>query len=320
MCHTKPRLRDIVVSAIVMCSIASAGTPEQESSPMAKGLLHLRAAETRRSSEPDAQVDEAAFDLQLGQADKRPLSLRDDQTGVRDDPPPEVEGTRQKRNMGWEFELAPYMWMAGVDVTSAVGPIETSGEADFVDLLKNLDIGAMLHFEGRRDRWGFILDGLYIRLSDEAGARVGPVGVRGIDVEGTLEMTVIAGSVFYRFGEAGRSFDAIAGVSYFRIDIGIDAGPLPSIAGDKEWLDPFIGGRVGLDLSEKWFLSVRGDIGGFGVGSELIWDVTASLGYRLSKRATLAFGYRHLDVDYEDGRFEFDAQFSGPYVGLVLRF
>ena len=67
-------------------------------------------------------------------------------------------------------------------------------------------------------------------------------------------------------------------------------------------------------------MSLRGDIGGFGVGSQLTWDVTASVGYRMSDTATLLFGYRHLDVDYQDGRFKIDGQFSGPYLGLSFRF
>ncbi len=85
-------------------------------------------------------------------------------------------------------------------------------------------------------------------------------------------------------------------------------------------MDPFLGGRLLLDLSEKWALSLRGDIGGFDVGSELTWNVTALLGYRLSETMTLGFGYRHLDIDYEDGDLVFDAQFSGPYLGLSIRF
>ena len=65
---------------------------------------------------------------------------------------------------------------------------------------------------------------------------------------------------------------------------------------------------------------LRGDIGGFDVGSKLTWDVRASLGYRLSERTTFLFGYRHLDINYEDGIFELDAQFYGPYLGLSFGF
>lgn len=133
-------------------------------------------------------------------------------------------------------------------------------------------------------------------------------------------MAILEAAVFYRFGDASPSFDALAGVRYVSIDLKVDPGPLPTLSRDKDWADPFIGGRFQLGLSERWLLSLRGDIGGFGVGSDLTWNVTALLGYRLSKRTTLAIGYRHLDIDYANGNFEFDAQFSGPYLGLSFRF
>jgi hypothetical protein len=157
-------------------------------------------------------------------------------------------------------------------------------------------------------------------LSDDAKVRAGPVKIRGIDIDGGLEMALIEAGLFHRFEFERWYFDALAGARYVRIDVDVDAGLLPTFSRDKDWVDPFIGGRFRLDLSEKWAVSLRGDIGGFDVGSELSWNATALLGYRLSERTTAAFGYRHLDIDYEDGDFMFDAQFSGPYFGLSFRF
>ncbi len=85
-------------------------------------------------------------------------------------------------------------------------------------------------------------------------------------------------------------------------------------------MDPIIGGRFHMSLSERWLLTLRGDIGGFGVGSDLTWNVAARLGYRLSERTTLAFGYRHLDIDYDSGKLELDAEFSGTFLGMSLGF
>ena len=133
-------------------------------------------------------------------------------------------------------------------------------------------------------------------------------------------MAILEAGLFYRFGKAERHFDALAGVRYLRLDVEIDAGPLPTLSGDKDWVDPFVGGRFRLGLSEKWALSLRGDIGGFDVGSELTWNVAAVLGYRLSEKTTMVFGYRHLDIDYDEGNFVFDGQFSGPYLGMSFRF
>ena len=260
----------------------------------------------------------------------RALSLRLDQSDVTDEPSSAGRDSPGEDDAGWSFQLAPYVWMAGVKADAGVGPFESSGEADFIDLVKKLDIGAMLHFEGRKKRWGFILDGLYMNLGEDATARVGKVKVRGIDIEGGVKMALLEASVFYRFGDAGLSFDrfekkglsfdALAGVRALFVDVEIELGPLPTFSRDKWLVDPIIGGRFHMGLSERWLLSLRGDIGGFGVGSELTWNASALLGYRLSERTTLAFGYRYLAIDYSSGNLELDLEFSGPFLGISFGF
>lgn len=75
-------------------------------------------------------------------------------------------------------------------------------------------------------------------------------------------------------------------------------------------------------LSDRWDLSLRGDIGGFGIGSDFTWQMTALLGYRFplfGADATAAIGYRILDQNYDDG-FEWDMTLHGPVLGLGIRF
>jgi opacity protein-like surface antigen len=71
-------------------------------------------------------------------------------------------------------------------------------------------------------------------------------------------------------------------------------------------------------------LHVRGDVGGFAVNedaSELTWNVYVGPGFILSENMTLLAGYRWLDIDREKGSdTEADLTFSGPMVGLYIRF
>ena len=43
-----------------------------------------------------------------------------------------------------------------------------------------------------------------------------------------------------------------------------------------DWLEPFVGGRFILALSNRVALTVRGDVGGFGVGSDLTWSLVGA--------------------------------------------
>ena len=58
-------------------------------------------------------------------------------------------------------------------------------------------------------------------------------------------------------------------------------------------------------------------VGGFGVGSDLAYQILVGLLYPLSDSVQLGIGYRHLDLDYEDGDFAYDVATSGPIAGIV---
>ena len=102
---------------------------------------------------------------------------------------------------------------------------------------------------------------------------------------------------------------------------------LPSsvtLNGDESWLDPIVGGRVRWDVSDRLTFGVRGDIGGFGVGSDFSWNVLGVVEYEFAPNVALIAGYRALAVDYTEGAgadaFEFDVTLHGPILGLAIRF
>jgi len=227
-----------------------------------------------------------------------------------------------KRSDDWEFTLAPYLWASSLRIKADAGPISATSEACFSELLKHMDMGAMLRFEGLRDdRWGFYLDGTYISLGDDGHARVGPFRIRGIDVDAQMTMAWLDFGGMYRFGKQGRSFDLMLGGRYMYMATDVSIGPF-DLDNSNDNVSPVVGGRVQYDLSDKWLVSIRGDVGGFGIGNaaDLVWGATALLGYRLSDRATLGFGYRYYDIDYSKGRLDADVQLYGPMIGVAYRF
>jgi len=130
------------------------------------------------------------------------------------------------------------------------------------------------------------------------------------------------------------AIDALAGVRYFDVESTIDVemtpgglGLLPRSASfhlDEDWFDPIVGARITLAIGEHWMVGVRGDVGGFGVGSDLAWNLVVGAQYRFNHRFALSFGYRILDIDYDDGsgsdRFVLDAQMRGPFIGFTFSF
>ena len=65
---------------------------------------------------------------------------------------------------------------------------------------------------------------------------------------------------------------------------------------------------------------LRGDVGGFGVGSDLTWQVEGSLGLQVTKNIWAEAGYRALGVDYEADGLIYDTITHGAQVTLGLSF
>lgn len=259
-----------------------------------------------------------SYDFSASYAESSPAALGqlaggDDEPAAA--PPPKPSGD-------WEFTLAPYLWASSLRTNADVGPISITSEACFTELLKDLDMGAMLRFEGLRDdRWGFYLDGTYLSLGNDGRARVGPFRIRGIEVDAQITQAWLDFGGMYRFGKQGRSFDLMLGGRYSYMGTDVSIGPF-DLDNSNDNVSPVIGGRVQYDLSDKWLVSLRGDLAGFGIGNaaDLVWGVTALLGYHINDRTTLGFGYRYYDISISSGRLDADVQMYGPMVGLAYRF
>ena len=62
-------------------------------------------------------------------------------------------------------EVCVYVFATGIGGDLGVGNVEADIDVGFDDILKNLDIGAMIYAEHRRDKWSFIADAAYLGVS-----------------------------------------------------------------------------------------------------------------------------------------------------------
>ena len=65
-------------------------------------------------------------------------------------------------------------------------------------------------------------------------------------------------------------------------------------------------------------------VGGFGVGSQLAWQVFPAVSYRFTPLLEIEGGYRAIGMDYENGsgneKFVYDLTTYGPQLGLKFHF
>ena len=246
--------------------------------------------------------------------------------------PPAIAQSTGGDTERWQYELVPYFWAAGMkgDVKSGNLP-QTSVDIDFSDIWDNLDFGAMGTFEGRKGRWGFLFDAIYMKISTSATASrtgPGPIGATATAAADLkLEQAMLSAAAVYRVSDGPTATDLVGGLRYTKIDAeaSINAslfGQTGFVArsGDKDWVDPYIGVRVQHPVADRWTLVGYGDIGGFGVGSDFTWQALAGVSYDFSKSVSGKFGYRYISVDYDKSGFLYDMDSYGLFAGVGFRF
>lgn len=224
---------------------------------------------------------------------------------------------------GWQFAVAPYIWAAGIEGKLATLPPAPAIDVDvgFSDILKNLDIAFMGLSEFRYGRFSVLLDLTYTRLEAKEDTP-GPLFSDAKLVSTAAFATLTAG---YRIISEPQGFvEPFVGGRLWYVDTQVKLGS-GLLAGrkrsdDEIWFDPIIGIRGRANLGGGIFVSGYFDFGGYGVGSELTWQVYGGLGYELSNSWSVFAGYRYLSVEYDRDGFLYDIDQHGPMTGVTYRF
>jgi hypothetical protein len=233
-----------------------------------------------------------------------------------------LAGPAAAQTSGWSFAVSPYAWVPGITATvdTAWGTVEVDKSSS--DVLSKLDAAFMGVVEARNGRWGLIALLFYADLSQSQAT---PLGLLFSQARIETEAKALSAYAAYRIHEDERvSIDLMAGlrVNSLDIDLSLSPGVLPgqSFGIGETWVDPLIGGRVRFAITDHWFATAFADVGGVDVGSDLTWQVFASLGYQFDDRWSVQGGWRYVGIDKEiDGR-DVENDFSGPLLGFTVRF
>jgi hypothetical protein len=93
-----------------------------------------------------------------------------------------------------------------------------------------------------------------------------------------------------------------------------------SISRQDDWFDPYVGLRGRYNFNKTYYTAVRGEIGGFGVGFDLMWEVEGVLGINLTRSIFTELGYRALGGNFEENNFKFDVVMHGPQITTGITF
>lgn len=225
----------------------------------------------------------------------------------------------------WSVDLVPYLWIAGYDGTFGLpglpADIPSIRTESTVESTAHISAAAMLAAQLRYRDFGLFLDGAWLQL--KADGESPTPSYSGAEVKTDFAYGTAAFS--YRLPSLGHlRSDVFAGarIWYASMDIELLPGTSPglSASSSRTWADPILGASVRYDFTRHWFANILGDVGGFGVGADIAWNVFGGVGYQFTSWFSASIGYRYLHEDYNQDNFLMNVNVHGFLVGLGFHF
>jgi hypothetical protein len=258
----------------------------------------------------------------------------------------------------WRFNVALYGWAMSIggNVTVRNQTIDTN--ASFIDLVQKSDslVGFMGYFEADKGRLGVYTDLVFAKLGFGAGQTNYRNPLPGLSISTTTNAAltyqlfiVEMGGVYELFRWPGTvqgsatALDGLLGFRYWNntIDASFDATATASVASlglqrgfglavttadTVQWVDPLVGLRLRHNFTPQQQIMVRGDVGGFGLGSQFTWQAVGVYSYSwqfTGYQIAALIGFRALGVSYSapgNPAFGINEVLYGPIIGASFRF
>lgn len=232
------------------------------------------------------------------------------------------QGVSNTGNDGWEVMAIPYLWASGMkaDISTPQGE-GVDIDQSFTEILSDIKFTFMGALQARRGRFVTVNDLIFLSMESKDEGDIGP----GL-VEAEVDMRVITTTHLagYRVIDKGPLFlDLMAGARIASIKADLDlSGPLQTVerGSSKTTVGPVIASRFRMPLGERWGIELYGDLGGFGVTSDLSWQLLGTVQYEISDHWVLGGGWRHFSAEQAKNGFKIDLSMSGPFLAFGYRF
>lgn len=177
--------------------------------------------------------------------------------------------------------------------------------------------------EVRSGSFGLITD--YLHAPVKAGISTRNIIFTGANAGQTLDSgTVIA--VYRAIALPDQYADVGIGVRAWGFDGDISLNPRGQflspvkVSNGGSWADPLIGLRYHRDLGNGYGATGYADVGGFGVGAHVDWQLVGTIDYTPWPAMDLHAGFRTINFDINGPRAEFNVHMYGPILGATFHF
>lgn len=238
-----------------------------------------------------------------------------------------VAARAQGSDEGWKFSVGTFLWANDTDVKLETDAGTIDSTAKFTDVVGSVVPTISITTSAKYDKLSFHINMLNIALKDDLASDLG--GDRSVELtvripEGFVGYDVINTDIN---DNVSVRVEPYVGVRYFYSRFQIDrvnGGELRDVS--KRWTDPVVGLLADFSFGEKFSVTLRGDIGGFGWGSSSEKDIfgLASFNWHYASNKTLRIGYADLKVEREGtgplGKANTEFELYGPIFSHTYNF
>jgi hypothetical protein len=237
--------------------------------------------------------------------------------GVQDSTTPSAKTASTAPEGNWHFAVAPYLWVPWVYGSVGVNGNNFHYYVTPDELFSHFRFGLLGLVDTSYKRVVLPVDIVWLRLGDD---RALPLSPTGTVANAKLDIFILTPKVGYRVIDTKMiKIDGLAGFRYWHIGTNLQfTTNTLNISRSTNFVDPVVGGRILANLSPKVEIAIAGDVGGWGTGSQLDYQVGGFLGYRIKPAVALQVGYRYLSLDYPNVNKLLNLIISGPLIGVTI--
>lgn len=224
----------------------------------------------------------------------------------------------------WQIDSTGYLWLSGAHGNLSALDYNLGFKATVGDLLSHYRFGIT---EIVDVRWKLLVltdDILYMALTG-GQSRVTPFAniIPVISSSYVNRDVIFTQKVGYRMINGQKvKIDAMTGFRFWHLGNTLTITPRPlgnnnNLYASRDWTDPMVGARIMIALSPKMGATIAGDVGGWGAGSKMDYQIVGALTYKIKPKLTLDAAWRYLYLDYGTYPFGTQLALSGPVFGMT---
>ena len=258
-------------------------------------------------------------------------STPSDAKDMKEITPPQVE-----KSSALKFRIGVPAWASAVSGQAGVrGNVSDIGYISFTNVIEHLDYVVPGSLSVEYGKWGFLLEGQYVKLSESfsvpvSGPLSGPIGAKinpVVSGKVTMEQAFADFNVSYNIVDTDKlTIAPFVGTrfEYVRIQGSLLAsGPASTNLnedGSRAWADPILGLQARYQIFKPTALVAKADVGGFGAASNLTYQFFAGAQTQLTRSMYVSAGYRYLSTDYNSDGFAYKVTYQGPQFTFGINF